>query len=95
MSKKTQDDAATEPTPEERLEALGSFLARSLIRDDSVEVGAKARSDRGVLRVMLSAPSKNRGRLIGRGGHIVRSLRTIAEHADLDTTMRVELDIAE
>jgi predicted RNA-binding protein YlqC (UPF0109 family) len=94
MSEEKREESA-EPTAEERLEALGAFLARSLVDGDPEEVGARVREDRGTLKVLLTAPSRRRGRLIGRGGHIVRSLRTIAEHADIDTHLRIELDIAE
>ncbi len=94
MSDEKREESG-ELTAEERLEALGAFLARSLVSGEGDDVGASVRNDRGALRVMLSAPSRRRGRLIGRGGHIVRSLRTIAEHADIDTHLRVELDIAE
>lgn len=94
--KETVEGAAVEErSVEEQLIALGEFLARTLIPEEDVAVGASVRVRDGELRVVLDAPEAHRGRLIGRSGHMVRSLRTLLGYVNVETPHRIALDIAE
>ena len=91
----TQEEQSTEQGLEERIGSLAVFLARTLVPDEDVEISANAWTDENTLKVILNVQDSHRGRLIGRNGHMIRSLRTLISHARIDSPLRVELDIAE
>ncbi len=80
---------------EERFGALAVFLARTLVPDEDVAITANAWTAENTLKVILNVEDSHRGRLIGRNGHMIRSLRTLVAHARVEGPLRVELDIAE
>ena len=88
-------EATPETSVEERYSALALFLARTLVPEEDVEISVNTWLDDSTLRVIINVPEDHRGRLIGRNGHMIRSLRTLAESAKIEPPHRVELDIAD
>ena len=82
-----------ESTPIEKYEELVRFIAQALLETDDFKVSSKNRG--GQLTITLSAPEELRGRVIGKGGRIARSIRTLLEAATFDDELRPTLDIAD
>ena len=73
---------------------LVEYLARRLVDDaDAVRVETSIRDDATVL--MLHVAPDDRGKVIGRGGRIVRSLRTLVRASGGRAGTRLVLEIAE
>ncbi len=71
------------------------YLARGLVDEpDAVRVEESENAD-GDLVVLLHVAPADRGQVIGRGGRMVKALRTIARAAGARDDRRVLLDIAE
>jgi hypothetical protein len=71
------------------------YLARGLVDEpDAVRVEESENAD-GDLVVLLHVAPADRGQVIGRGGRMVKALRTIARAAGARNDRRVLLDIAE
>lgn len=77
----------------EAYEALIHYLVQPLLGD--VEYKLRSKVNGGQLTVILDAPPAARGRVIGRGGRIARSLRTIVETANFPSPLRVSFDIVD
>lgn len=77
----------------EAYEALVHHLVQPLLGD--VEYKLKSKVDGAQLTILLDAPSAVRGRVIGRGGRIARSLRTIVEAGNFSSPLRVSFDIVD
>lgn len=76
----------------ERLEGLLLFLARSLVEEpDKVEVSASEEDSRVELELRVAPDDV--GRVIGRQGRVVKSIRTVlrASAAKLDRRVSVEV----
>jgi uncharacterized protein len=74
--------------------ALVEHLAKALVDSpDEVEVEAFDESGQTVLEVFVA--EDDLGRIIGRGGRMARSLRTIVSAAALRTRKRYQLEIVE
>lgn len=76
----------------ERLEGLLLFLARSLVEEpDKVEVSASEEDSRVELELRVAPDDV--GRVIGRQGRVVKSIRTVlrASAAKLDKRVSVEV----
>lgn len=86
-------DAEQQPDPAERYEELVRFIATALLDTDDFQVTSVNR--RGQLTIQLAAPEELRGRVIGRGGRIARSIRTLLEAATFDDELRPTLDIVD
>ncbi len=78
----------------DRYEDLVRFLASSLL-DDDVEIEVRGRSKRDQWRIELHVPPEHRGRVIGRGGRIARSMRTLLDKAAIPSHQSVILDIVD
>lgn len=88
--------AETTMTNEEAVqayEALIHALVQPLL--PGVEYKLKSKVSGGQISILLDAPPAARGRVIGRGGRIARSLRTLVEAAKLDSPLRVSFDIVD
>ena len=73
---------------------LVRFMAGSLLDDDvDIEVRGKTRSNQW--RIELLVPQDHRGRVIGRGGRIARSMRTLLNNAAIANHHPVVLDIVD
>ena len=64
----------------QKYEELVRFIARSLLDTDDFTVTSSSRG--GQLTIKLAAPEELRGRVIGKGGRIARSIRTLLEAAE-------------
>lgn len=73
---------------------LVRFMAASLLEDD-IDIEVRGRSRRDQWRVELLVPEKHRGRVIGRGGRIARSMRTLIDNAAIPAHQSVILDIVD
>ena len=74
-------------------EDLLRTLVKPLLGDTEFSFKSKVRGS--TVHIELRAPSNVRGRVIGRGGRIARSLRTLVETAAIPTDLRVNFDIAD
>lgn len=74
-------------------EELVRFLATDILGTEEFKVSGKVRGSQILLK--LEAPANVRGRVIGRGGRVARSLRTILETAAIPTHLRPSLDIVD
>lgn len=74
-------------------EELTRYLAERLLGTDDFKVSSSVRGNQIVLK--LEAPANVRGRVIGRGGRVARSLRTVLETAAIPTHLRPSLDIVD
>jgi predicted RNA-binding protein YlqC (UPF0109 family) len=73
---------------------LLAFLARELVDDpESVRVDSEDRD--GALVLRLHVAHEDLGKVIGRGGRIVRALRTIMRATAVHEGRRVLVEIAE
>lgn len=73
---------------------LLAYLARQLVDDpDAVRVETEEREDLTVL--LLHVAPDDIGKVIGRGGRIVRALRTVMRAAGARAHTRVVLEIVE
>lgn len=74
-------------------EELVRFLTAQLLGSDDFKITTSVKGSQILLK--LEAPAHVRGRLIGRGGRIARSLRTILDTAAVPTHLRPSLDIVD
>jgi uncharacterized protein len=73
---------------------LIEFLARRLV-DDADAVRVETVADEGATVLRLHVAADDRGKVIGRQGRIVRSLRTLVRAAGGRAGERLVLEIAE
>ena len=76
------------------MEELLEYLARQLV--DSPDEVRVERSEResGELVLELHVAEADRGKVIGKGGRIARSLRTVVKASSVRTGRRVHVEIA-
>jgi uncharacterized protein len=74
--------------------ALVEHLAKALV-DAPDEVEVEAFDESGQIVIELFVEEDDLGRIIGRGGRMARSLRTIVNAAALRTRKRYQLEIVE
>jgi len=74
--------------------ALAEHLAKALV-DSPDEVEVEAFDETGQTVLELFVAEDDLGRIIGRGGRMARSLRTIVNAAALRTRKRYQLEIVE
>ena len=76
------------------MEELLEYLARQLVDSpDEVRVERSER-DTGEVLLELDAAEADRGKVIGKGGRIARSLRTVVKASAVRTGRRVHVEIA-
>ena len=73
---------------------LVDYLAKALVNAPE-EVEVEAFDEHGQIVVELFVAGDDLGRIIGRGGRMARSLRTIVNAAALRTRKRYQLEIVE
>ncbi|MDP9424820.1 MAG: KH domain-containing protein [Actinomycetota bacterium] len=77
-----------------QLENLLLFLARQLVDEpDKVEVTGKETDSRVDLRLRVAEGDV--GKVIGKGGRIVRAIRTVMKAASVKVRKRVNVEIAD
>jgi len=78
----------------DRLEELLAFLARSLVDEpDRVEVSGTETDSRVDLELQV-APD-DIGKVIGRQGRTIRSIRTVMKAASVKTGKRINVEVAD
>jgi predicted RNA-binding protein YlqC (UPF0109 family) len=76
----------------ERLESLLLFLARSLVEEpDKVEVAASEEDSR--VELELKVAPDDVGRVIGRQGRVVKSMRTVLRASAAKLGKRVSVEV--
>lgn len=83
----------TEVDPTKGYEELVRFIARSLLDTDDFQVTSSVKA--GQITVKLAAPEELRGRVIGKGGRIARSIRTLLEATAADAANPPAFDIVD
>ncbi|HKZ26735.1 MAG TPA: KH domain-containing protein [Rubrobacteraceae bacterium] len=77
-----------------QLEELLLFLARSLVDEpDKVEVEGRETDSR--VDLTLRVAPDDVGKVIGRGGRIVRAIRTVMKAASVKANKRVNVEVAD
>jgi uncharacterized protein len=73
---------------------LLAYLARELV-DDPEAVRVEAEEREGSLVLLLHVAPDDIGKVIGRGGRIVRALRTVVRASAVREGQRVQIEIAD
>ena len=77
-----------------QLENLLLFLARQLVDEpDKVEVTGKETDSR--VDLTLRVAEGDVGKVIGKGGRIIRAIRTVMKAASVKTRKRVNVEVAD
>ena len=77
-----------------QLEDLLLFLARSLVDEpEKVEVSGQETESR--VELTLRVAQRDMGKVIGRGGRIVRTIRTVMKAASVKANKRVNVEIVD
>ncbi len=77
-----------------QLEDLLLFLARSLVNEpEKVEVEGRETDSR--VDLTLRVAPDDVGKVIGRGGRIVRAIRTVMKAASVKANKRVNVEVAD
>ena len=77
-----------------QLENLLVFLARQLVDEpDKVEVSGKETDSR--VELTLRVAEGDVGKVIGKGGRIVRAIRTVTKAASVKAKKRVSVEVAD
>lgn len=74
------------------MKGLIEFIAKSLV-DDPTEVRVTEQTARGSIRLELTVAEEDMGRVIGRGGRVANSMRTLLRVAAARKGVRATLDI--
>jgi predicted RNA-binding protein YlqC (UPF0109 family) len=75
-----------------RLENLLLFLARSLV-DDPEKVDVSGRQTDSKVSLTLRVAPKDRGKVIGRQGRIVKAIRAVMKAASVKVNKRVNVEV--
>lgn len=68
------------------------YLVNSLV-DDAAAVKLSSSEDGNIVRYKLSVASSDRGKIIGKEGRVVKSIRTVLQLAAARSNKKVFLDI--
>jgi uncharacterized protein len=77
-----------------QLEELLLFLARSLV-DEPEKVEVEGRETDSRVDLTLRVAPDDVGKVIGRGGRIVRAIRTVMKAASVKANKRVNVEVAD
>jgi predicted RNA-binding protein YlqC (UPF0109 family) len=77
-----------------QLEELLLFLARSLV-DEPEKVEVEGRETDSRVELTLRVAPDDVGKVIGRGGRIVRAIRTVMKAASVKANKRVNVEVAD
>ena len=78
----------------QQLEDLLLFLARSLV-DEPEKVEVEGRETDSRVDLTLRVAPDDVGKVIGRGGRIVKAIRTVMKAASVKTNKRVNVEVAD
>ena len=71
---------------------LVRYLVTALV-DDSDSVSVEPTLDGGYLKVIITTHPDDTGKVIGRGGRTIKSIRTLARAAASSTQLSVDVDV--
>ena len=74
------------------IEELVRYLVESLV-DTPESVGVASELDGGVLRLTITADPADVGKVIGRSGRTIKSIRTLARAAASNSSFSVDVDV--
>ena len=77
-----------------QLEELLLFLARSLV-DEPEKVEVEGRETDSRVDLILRVAPDDVGKVIGRGGRIVKAIRTVMKAASVKANKRVNVEVAD
>jgi predicted RNA-binding protein YlqC (UPF0109 family) len=77
-----------------QLEDLLLFLARSLV-DEPEKVEVEGRETDSRVDLTLRVAPEDVGKVIGRGGRIVKAIRTVMKAASVKANKRVNVEVAD
>jgi len=77
-----------------RLENLLLFLARSLV-DEPEKVEVSGRETESRVDLTLRVAQGDMGKVIGRGGRIVKAIRTVMKAASVKANKRVNVEVVD
>ena len=79
-----------------QLEDLLLFLARSLVDEpEKVEVEGRERETDSRVDLTLRVAPDDVGKVIGRGGRVVKAIRTVMKAASVKANKRVNVEVAD
>jgi predicted RNA-binding protein YlqC (UPF0109 family) len=84
----TSPDASTTA----RVEELVGYIINGLV-DDVSAVQIDTILEEGALRVVIQADADDVGKIIGRGGRTIKSIRTLARASVGSPSMHVDIDV--
>lgn len=76
----------------DNIEQLVRYLVESLV-DSPESVGVASELDGGVLRLTITADPADVGKVIGRSGRTIKSIRTLARAAASNSSFSVDVDV--
>ena len=75
---------------------LVEFIAKSLVtKPEAVAVEETKDEETGVVRVLVSVDAEDTGRIIGKKGATINSIRHVAKAASVKAGERVDVDVKE
>ena len=75
--------------------ALVEFIVKKLVtHPDDVEVSSST-DDNGVIKIMISVPQEDIGRIIGKRGATINAIRLVTKASAVKSSERVDVDIEE
>ena len=77
-----------------QLEELLLFLARSLV-DEPEKVEVEGRETESRVDLTLRVAQGDMGKIIGRGGRIVKAIRTVTKAASVKANKRVNVEVVD
>jgi len=79
-------------TSAERVEELVRYIVGGLV-DNSEETSIEVSFEGDTLRVLIEANPDDVGKIIGRGGRTIKSIRTLARASVGSPSMHVDIDV--
>ncbi|MCL2526758.1 MAG: KH domain-containing protein [Coriobacteriia bacterium] len=76
----------------ERVEELVSYIIGGLV-DNPDELSVETSLEEGSLRVIIEADPDDVGKIIGRGGRTIKSIRTLARASVGSPSLHVDIDV--
>lgn len=74
------------------MKKLIEVIVKELVEDKD-QVSIEEKEDNGELNITIFVAEKDKGRVIGRGGNIINSIRTIARSAAIKEDVKVNIKI--
>jgi len=84
----------TDTTSVERVEELVRYIVSGLVDDQAqLRIETDLDEDEGSLRILIEADPDDVGKIIGRGGRTIKSIRTLARASVGSPSLHVDIDV--